>query len=85
MPKYILGLVSVITVISSYLELKVLFSSTRLNCLSDTNQQRGRQTRPKHHTYKDHVYLDRLFFLSNLTWRRAHVTAGFTGMDPNVK
>ena len=22
--------------------------------LSDTNQQRGRQTRPKHHTYKDH-------------------------------
>ena len=48
--------------------------------LSDTNQQRGRQTRPKHH-----VYLDRLFLLSNLTWRRAHVTAGLTGMDPNVK
>ena len=22
--------------------------------LSDANQQRGRQTRPKHHTYKDH-------------------------------
>ena len=51
----------------------------------DTNHQRGRQTRPKHHTYKDHVYLDRLFLLSNLTWRRAHVTAGLTGMDPNVK
>ena len=30
-----------------------LFSSTRWNC-SDTNQQRGRQTRPKHHTYKNH-------------------------------
>ena len=53
--------------------------------LSDTNQQRGRQTRPKHHTYKDHVYLDPLFLLSNLTWRRAHVTAGLTGRDPNVK
>ena len=55
---------------------------------SDTNQQRGRQTRPKHHTckdvYKDHVYLDRLFLLSNLTWHRAHVTAGLTGRDPNV-
>ena len=25
--------------------------------------------------YIDHVYLDRLFLLSNLTWRRAHVTA----------
>ena len=48
--------------------------------LSDTNQQSGRQTRPKHHTI-----LDRLFLLSNLTWRRAHVTAGLTGMDPNVK
>ena len=36
--------------------------------LPDTNQQRGRQTRPKHHI--DHVYLDRLFLLSNLTWRR---------------
>ena len=56
--------------------------------LSDTNQQRGRQTRPKHHTighYIDHVYLDRLFLLSNLTWRRANVTAALTGMDPNVK
>ena len=53
--------------------------------LSDTNQQRGRQTRPKHHTYIDHVYLDRLFLLSNLTWLRAHVTAGLAGRDPNVK
>ena len=26
--------------------------------LSDTTQQWGRQTRPKHHTYKDHIYLD---------------------------
>ena len=52
--------------------------------LSDTIQQRSRQTRPKHHTYKDHVYLDRLFLLSNLTWRRTHVTAGLTGRDPNV-
>ena len=51
--------------------------------LSDTNQQPGRQTRPKHHTID--YYLDRLFLLSNLTWRRAHVTAGLTGMDPNVK
>ena len=51
--------------------------------LSDTNQQRGRQTRPKHHTYKD--YLDSLFLLSNRTWRRAHVKAGFSGRDPNVK
>ena len=32
--------------------------------LSDTNQQRGWQTRPKHHTYKDHVYLDHLFLVS---------------------
>ena len=37
-----------------------LFSSTRLKLfgieidLSDTNQQWGRQTRPKHHTYEDH-------------------------------
>ena len=52
--------------------------------LSDTIQQRSRQTRPKHHTYKDHVYLDRLFLLSNLTWRRTHVTTGLTGRDPNV-
>ena len=52
--------------------------------LSDRNQQRGRQSRPKHHTYKDHVSLDRLYLLSNLTWRRAHVTAGLTGRDPNV-
>ena len=52
--------------------------------LSDSNQQRGRLTRRKHHTYKDHVYLDRLFLLSDLTWHRAHVTAGLTGMDPNV-
>ena len=53
--------------------------------LSDTNrQQRGRQTRTKHHAYKDHVYLDRLFLRSNLTWRRAHVTTGLTGRDPNV-
>ena len=33
----------------------------------------------------DHVYLDRLFLLRNLTLRRAHVTAGLIGMDPNVK
>ena len=46
--------------------------------LSDTNQQQGRYTRPKHHTYKDHIYLDRLLLLSNLTWRRAHVTPGFS-------
>ena len=26
-----------------------------------------------------------LSLLSNLTWRRAHVTAGLTGTDPNVK
>ena len=38
----------------------MLFSSTRLNCsvqkidLSHTNQKRGRQIGPKHHTYKDH-------------------------------
>ena len=30
------------------------------------------------------VYLDRLLLLSNLTWRRAHMTAGLTGRDPNV-
>ena len=53
--------------------------------LSDTNQQRGRQTRPKHQTYKDHVYFDRLFLLSNLTWRRAHAMAGLTGRDSDVK
>ena len=46
-----------------------LFSSTRLNCLvhklilPDTNKQRGWETRPKRHTYKDHVCLDRLFFI----------------------
>ena len=53
--------------------------------MSDTNQQQGRLTRPKHHTYKDHVYLDSLFLLSNRTWRRAHVTAGFHRRDLNVK
>ena len=52
--------------------------------MSDTNQQRGQQTQPRHHTYKDHVYLDRLFLLSNLMWRRARVKAGMTGRDVNV-
>ena len=86
------GRVSVITVISSYLEFKGLniqqyqieLFGTQVD-LSDTNQQRGRQSRPKHHTCKDHVCLDRFFLLSNLTWRRAHVTAGLTGRDPNMK
>ena len=47
--------VSVITVISSYLEFKgysavhVELFATDVD-LSNTNQQRGRQTRPKHHT-----------------------------------
>ena len=53
--------------------------------LSDTNQQRGRQTRPKHHTYKDHVYFDRLFLLSNLTWRRAHAMADWKGFRCETK
>ena len=53
--------------------------------LSDTNQQRGRQTRPKHHRYKDHVYYDRLVLLSNLMWRRAHAMAALTGRDSDVK
>ena len=44
-----------------------LFGTIVKDDLSDTNQQ---QTRPKHHTYKDHVYLNRLFLLSNLAWRR---------------
>ena len=59
-----------------------LFSSTRLDCLVWCL---GRRTRPKDHTYKDHVYLNRLFLLSNLTWRRTHVTAGLTGRDPRSK
>ena len=82
-----LGLVSVITVISLYLQQYQieLFGAQVDVDLSDTKQQRGRQTRPKHHTYKDHLYLDRLFLLSNFTWRRAHMTAGLTGRDPNVK
>ena len=42
-------------------------------------------SRHKHHTYKDHVYLDRLFLLSNLTWRRAHAMAALTGRDSDVK
>ena len=91
LPKYSLGRVSVITVISSYLEFsgysavpEIELFGTEVN-LSDTNQQRGRQTRPKYHTYKDRVYLDRLFLLSNLTWRRAHVTARLTGRDSDVK
>ena len=72
MPKYILGLVSVITVISYILNSKVIqqyqIELFRIQVdLPDINQQRGRQTRPKHHTYIDHVYLDRLFLLSNLT------------------
>ena len=67
------------------------FGSTRLNCLvqklicRDTNQQRGRQTRPKHNTYKDHVYLDRSYLLSNPTWRRAHAMAALTGRESDVK
>ena len=91
LPKYILGLVSVITVISSYLEFKGYSAVGRLNCLVQklicgTQISNGVVTpRPKQHTYKDHVYLDRLFLMSNLTWRRAHVTAGLTGRDPNVK
>ena len=32
---------------------------------------------------KANVYLDRLFLLSNLTWRRAHVMAE-SGRDPNI-
>ena len=130
LPKYILGRVSVITVISSYLEFKgystVLsfrislrwlihiinsVDKAKLSCnshrrsttvsletyplymielfatevdLPDTNQQRGRVSTQTPHEI-DHVYLDRLFLLSNLTWRRAHVKAGWTGMDPNVK
>ena len=72
LPTYILGRVSVITKVIQVID------------FSDTNQQRSRQIRPKHLTYKDHVYLDRLFLLSNLTWHRAHVTAGLTGRDPNV-
>ena len=67
---YLVRGVSVITVISSYLEFKDYSRSavpdhTGLNCymysvfgteidLWDTNQQWGRQTRPKHHTNKDH-------------------------------
>ena len=66
----------------SYLEFKL--KVIQVNDLSDTNQQRGRQIRPKHHTYKDHVYLDRLFLLSNLTWRGAYVTAGLTSRNANI-
>ena len=84
LPKYILGLVSVITAISSYLEFKGHSAGTEVD-LSDTSQQRGRQTRLKHHTHKDHVYFDCLFLLSNLTWRRAHAMAGLTGRDSDVK
>ena len=55
LPKYILGRVSVITVISHILNSKVVqkymieLFGTEVD-LSDTNQQPGRQTRPKHHT-----------------------------------
>ena len=74
LPKYILGLVSVITVILHILNSKAIqqyqieLFGTEVD-LSGTN----------------HVSLDRLFLLSNLTWRRAHVTAELTGRDPNVK
>ena len=89
LPKYILGRVSVITVISSYLDFKgysavhdwtVWYRSWFVGHKSATGSTDSTQT--PH--YIDHVYLDRLFLLSNLTWRRAHVTAGLTGMDPNV-
>ena len=91
--KYILGRVSVIKVISSYLEFKgysavqdwtVCYRSWFVGHKSATGSTDSTQT--PH--YIDHVYLDRLFLLSNLTWRRIRrtlVTAGLTGMDPNVK
>ena len=48
--------------------------------LSDTNQQRGRET----HVYRSYFLIDRIFLLSNLAWHRARVTAGLTGRDPNA-
>ena len=87
---YLYIFVSVITVISSYLEFKdystihdwtVCYRSWFVGHKSATGSTDSTQT--PH--YIDHVYLDRLFLRSNLTWRGAHVTAGLTGMDPNVK
>ena len=83
-PKYILGLVSVATVISSYLEFKGYSAVPVWTVWTQISNGVDRLDPIKHHTYKDHVYIDRLFLLSNLTWRRAHVTAGLTGRDPNV-
>ena len=82
--------VSVITVISSHLEFKgysavhdwtVRYRSWFVGHKSATGSTDSTQT--PH--YLDHVYLDCLFLLSNLMWGRAHVMAGLTGMDPNVK
>ena len=77
-PKYILGRVSVITVISSYLEFKGYSAVPELICRTQITEITGSTDSTQHHTYKDYVYLDRSL-LSNLTWRRAHVTAGLTG------
>ena len=73
--KIYFGRVSVITVISSYLEFKgysavhdwtVCYRSWFVGHKSATGSTDSTQT--PH--YIDHVYLDRLFLLSNLTWRR---------------
>ena len=92
LPKYILGLVSdlssqrFLNILNSKVirQYQIELFGTEVD-FWDTNQQRGRQTRPKHHTYKDHVYFDRLFLLSNLTWRRAQAMAELTGRDSDVK
>ena len=65
-----------VIVISSYLEFKRLFSSTRLNCLV---QKLICRTQIRNGVNG----LGNLFLLNNLTWRRAHVTAGLTGRANN--
>ena len=79
---YLVWDVSVITLISSYLEFKgysrsavpdwhwIELFGTEID-LSDTNKQRGRQTRPKHHTNKDHksklkTQLEKLLHISEV-------------------
>ena len=67
-----------------------LFSSIWLNCLLQklicrTQISNGIDRLDPNTTLYRSRFLDRLLLLSNLMWRRAHVTAGLTGMDPNVK
>ena len=63
------------------------YSRTRLNCLVQKmfcRTQISDRLDPNTTRIKMMSILDRLVLLRNLTWCRAHVTAGLTGRDPNV-